>query len=123
MSLNVKVGDKVKHNSGTKYKVRMVGPGRDPELAIENQYGDIFIIDSTKHRYYEKVEGFFRVGKTYMFMSGGRTDKWTIQSVHELSRPQFGESKQKAVAIMTTQSGFQDLNTLSMPDFNNMIEA
>jgi hypothetical protein len=120
MSLSVKVGQKIRHNSGTEYKVRMVGPGRDPELAIENQYGDIFIIDHTKHKYYKVVDGFFKVGKTYRFDNNSRTDTWTIQSVHELERPQGGESKQKAVAVMTAKSGYQDLQTLSLPDFDRM---
>jgi len=123
MSLKVKVGQTIRHNSGTEYKVRMVGPGLDPELAIENKYGDIFIIDVAKHKYYKIVGTFFEVGKTYRFDNNSRTDTWTIQSVHELARPQFGESKQKAVAIMTTKSGYQDLQTLSLPDFERMVQV
>lgn len=122
MSLNVKAGDKVKHKYGNEYTVEIVGA--DGKIAIKNSFGDVFIIKNGEDtKYYEKVSTFFKVGKTYRFNSSTRTDTWTIQSVHELDRPNFGESKWKAVAIMTTKSGYQDLQTLSVPDFERMIEA
>lgn len=117
----LKVGDKIKHNYGEEYTVQIVG---HDSVAITNRYDDAFIVDEARlDKYYTKVETFYKVGKTYRFSNGRRTDTWKIQSVHELARPQIGESKWKAVAVMTTVSGYEDLQTLSKADFNRMEEV
>lgn len=65
---------------------------------------------------------FFRLGKTYKF-PGSRDDTWTILDLYQIDNPTSWSGRQKAVARMVQPDGMTDIQTLSVHDFQRMVEA
>jgi hypothetical protein len=118
---DAKKDDVITHQSGTKYTVKMVGVDR--RLAVRNAEtgGPIYFINEDQLKYYTGKDKFYQVGKTYKFPKRG--DVWKILDVYEVSKVEWHTEKIKAVAKMTTPDGFEDIQTLTLGDYERMVQV
>ncbi len=118
---DVKVDDIITHQSGNKYRVKMIGIDR--RLAVRNAEtgGPVYFLSEEQLKYYTGKDKFYRVGKTYKFPN--RDDVWKILDVYEVSKTEWRTEKAKAVARMTTPDGFEDIQTLTLGDYERMVQV
>ena len=114
----VKLDGVIVHNSGGKYRVKMIGTDRRVAVRKEGESSPIYFVTENQLRYYEPMDNFFRLGKRYML--GNRTDTWLVLDLYEVENPFYGRGRQKAIARMTTADGKEDIQTLNMDDFERM---
>lgn len=119
---DVKFDDIITHQSGTKYRVKMIGVDR--RLAVRNADlgGPTYFLNEDQLKYYTGKAKFYRVGVRYKFDSS-REDTWLVLDVYQVTNPLYSWSKMKAVARMTTADGKEDIQTLTDSDFARMVQV
>jgi hypothetical protein len=118
---DVKVDEIITHQSGTKYIVKMVGVDR--RIAVKAEMGgSVYFLTEDQLKYYTGKDKFYRVGKRYRFDSS-REDTWFVLDVYQVTNPLYSWSKLKAVARMTTTEGKEDIQTLTLGDYERMVQV
>lgn len=120
MSFKRKVGNKIQRPGGMVCEIKLLAPY---QVVVEGSNGRLYLLSDTQWYLYSDVPSFYEVDQKYKFASGSRSDVWEILDIYQVDNPEYGDGKLKAVAKMITPTGTEDIQTLSVGDFERMVKV